>query len=1165
MLFPHKVIGGLLITQLHNHSHYSILDGRSRISELLSRTRELKQTAIALTDHGVMYGAMEFYRAALAADIKPIVGVEAYMAQASRLRKDAILDKGGSSYHVTLLAMDETGYRNLIKLTSKAHIEGFYYKPRMDFDLLCEFSAGLFVLSGCMSGEVATKFLDNDIDGARATIKKYRDAFGPERYAIEVHNHGHEKQKNLNAWLLDMAKEYDLRAVAACDSHYARPEDAESHDAMLAIQTGSTINDPRRFRIEPYGQYYLKSEEEMLRDFSGAEYAVANTMWVADKCNLKLDFSQVMLPEFAVPENETAFSWLRKQVFKGLDWRYGEASTVQKDRVDYELSIIEKTGYSRYFLIVQDYVNYARSQGVMAVPRGSVAGSLCVYALGICDIDPVKYDIMFERFLHSDRKGMPDVDMDFADDRRDDVIAYVTNKYGAERVAHIGTFSTLGARAAVKDVARVMDVDFGESNRFTALFPEKPDTTLLQVEAEHRIQEAMAINPVLKKVLKLAKELEGLTRGFGTHAAGLLITATDLQNVVPIQLPPEKGSRKHDAVTVVTQYDNNNTTSIIESLGLSKFDFLGLSNLTIIKSACELIRNRHDVDLYGQSGEKLYSELPTEYSDIRAKRTFDMLASGETTAVFQVESPGMRRALRMVKPTRITDLPAIVALYRPGPMENIPVFASAKNNAGSEKYLHDDLKPFLSETYGVVTYQDQVLLIARNIAGFSWGEVDVLRKGMGKKQGKVIEEQKQKFVSQSIARGYSPEVVQTLWEAIAPFAGYGFNKAHAFCYGYVAYITAYLKANYPVEYMSAVLAQEAGNQEKVAEAIAECNRLGVPIIPPDVNVSDVGFSITQRESRDCIVFGLSAIQGMGLPACKTIIATRTRSGQYTSFFQFLSVIDLDVINQRGISGLIKAGSLDAFGERNQLLIALPDMLDPARKQSKLNKMGQLNFLSGAVMEQLRPELPAVAPLTRWKRLEQEKEALGMYLSERPLDDVKRYLDAYCTHTSADITESGEERCIVGGMITKVRSHTQNDGKQMCFVAIEDNHGSIDGVIFARIYSQLQSLISVDSRVIAVGRINIRDDKRSVIIDDLVHINPVAPLNEAPETFALDIPWTIGKQKKLHRFVTLWSIFKATDAREGVPTRIRILSNKGDLDVVIPSRPDQHQKLMDILR
>ena len=1139
-----------MIAQLHNHSHYSILDGRSRISELLSRATELNQKSIALTDHGVMYGSMEFYRSAKSAGIKPIVGVEAYMAQASRLRKDATLDRGGSSYHITLLAMNERGYRNLLKLTSKAHVEGFYYKPRMDFDLLAEFSEGLFVLSGCMSGEVSTKFLDNDLAGARAAIEKYRDVFGPERYAIEVHHHGHEKQKALNPWLIEMAKKYGLRVVGACDSHYARPEDAASHDAMLAIQTGSTLGDPTRFRIEPYGQYYLKSEEEMLRDFSGCEEAVSNTLWVADKCNLELDFSQVMLPEFSVPVNETSATWLRKQVFDGLAWRYGSVGTTHKERAEYELSIIEKTGYARYFLIVQDYVQYARSQGVMAVPRGSVAGSLCVYALGICDIDPVKYDIMFERFLHADRKGMPDVDMDFADDRRDDVIAYVTQKYGSDRVAHIGMFQTMGARAAVKDVARVMSVDYGESNRFTALFPEKPDTTLAQVEAEPRIQEALAINPQLRTVLSLAKELEGLTRGFGTHAAGMLITATDLQDVVPVQLPPEKGSRKNSQ-TVVTQYDNNNATTIIESLGLSKFDFLGLANLTIIKDACGLIKKRHGVDLYGQSGEKLYSDLPIESSDSRAKKTFDLLSSGETTAVFQVESQGMRRALRMVKPTRITDLPAIVALYRPGPMESIPVFASAKNNATDIFYLHPDLEPFLKETYGVITYQDQVLSIARGVAGFTWAEVDILRKGMGKKLSSVIDEQKKKFVSQSVSRGYEEDIILELWETIAPFAGYGFNKAHAFCYGYIAYITAYLKVNYPVEYMAAVLAQEAGNQIKMAEAILECNRLGVAVIPPDVNFSDIGFSIVSREGRDCIVFGLSAIAGMGNSACRTIILTRETKGAYTSFFQFLSSLDLDAINQRGITGLIKSGSLDQFGERNQLLAAMPEMLDPARKQFRLGKAGQLNFLAEAVLEQTRPELPVVVPFTRWKKLENEKEVLGMYLTERPLDDVKRYVQKYCTHTSSTLLESEGQQCIVGGLITKVRQHSQKNGQQMAFATIEDDFGTMEAVVFSRIYTQISSLLVTDARVLAIGKINIRDDKPSIIIDDLVQINPSAPIGDEKEDVFDTVTWNLPSHKKLPRIVKLWQLFQATDTDgEVVAVRANIRSPKGDIDIMI---------------
>lgn len=1134
-----------MTVQLHNHSHFSILDGRSRISEIISRVAELGQTAVALTDHGVMYGSIEFYRAAKSAGIKPIVGVEAYITKGNMLRKDAVLDKAGSSCHLTLLAMNEIGYKNLLKLTSKAHVEGFYYKPRIDFSCLEQHSEGIFALSGCMSGEVSEAILERSVDDARAIAGKYKELFG-DRYAIEVHNHGHEKQRTLNPALFGIADWLGVKAVAACDSHYARPEDAKSHDAMLAIQTGSTLNDPKRFKITPYGAYYLRGEEEMLRDFSGREEAVRNTDWVADQCNLALDFSKVMLPEFEIPAGHTPDSWLTKQVYDGLAWRYGTISTVHKERADYELSVIKETGYALYFLIVQDYVRFARLQGVMAVPRGSVAGSLCVYSLGICDIDPVKYDIMFERFLHKDRKGMPDIDMDFADNRRADVIEYVTEKYGKTKVAHVGTFLTLGSRAAVKDIARVMEIPFDVSNSFTSLFVDTPGITLDEVSSDPKIIRAMKNNPQLREVFSLAQEIEGLTRGFGTHAAGILITATDLDEVVPVQLPPEKSGRKTG--TLVTQYDNNNSTGIIESLGLSKFDFLGLANLTIIKDVCELIKKRHNRDLYGTSGEKLYSDIPIEYSDPLAQRTYDLLARGDTAAVFQLESVGMRRALRLVRPTRITDLPAIVALYRPGPMEHIPDFATAKNNSRYISYLHDDLREILEETYGVVVYQDQVLLIARKIAGFSWGEVDVLRKGMGKKQISVIEEQKEKFISGSMSRGYDMDVASDIWETIAPFAGYGFNRAHAFCYGYISYITAYLKANYSIEYMTTVMTYESNNKEKISESIAECRRMGIQVIPPMVNVSSDVFSIAEIDGTEAITFGLSAVSGMSSTACKTLVFTRVSQGKFESFHDFLSKINLSVINQKGVANLIKAGSLDEFGERASLIESLPKFIESARERSALRSSGQLDMFGDGDVQSLG--LLGADPMTRSQRLEYEYEVLGVYLSEHPLDDVRHIIEHYSTHTSQNLMEGADQPAIVGGVIRSVRDFQTKNGKMMSFMLLEDQHGQIDVVMFSNKYisvcgSNTQQVL--DKRVLVTGEIRVRDGKPSLICDDMVIINPNAPVADTSDPV---VSWSLRDMKISSRLALLWNVH--AEGQFGEETCVvRVHSDRGTIDMEVP--------------
>jgi DNA polymerase-3 subunit alpha len=1100
-----------------------------------------------------MYGAIEFYRTAIASGVKPIVGVEAYMARGSMHRKDAKLDGRGSNYHLTLLAMNEIGYKNLLKITSKGHVEGFYYNPRIDLDCLEQHAEGVFVLSGCMGGQLSSSVLEGNREESERLARVYREIFG-DRYAIEVMWHGHEKQDNLNKGLISIADQLGIPVVATCDSHYARPEDARSHDAMLAIQTGSTLDDPGRFRIQPYGAYYLQSEQEMLRGFSERPDVIRNSEWIADRCNLKLDFSKVMLPEFPIPDNHTPISWLRSQVYDGLKWRYGSINDIHKNRVDYELSIIEQTGYALYFLIVQDYVQYARKQGVMAVPRGSVAGSLCIYALGICDIDPVRYDIMFERFLHGERKGMPDVDMDFADDRRDDVIAYVTERYGKARVAHVGTFQTLGARAAVKDAARVLNVPFGVSNAFTGLFPDTLGASIAELEQDPRVRKAIDSDPLLGEVITLAKGIEGLARGFGTHAAGMLITATDLDDVVPVQLPPEKGTKKSTG-TFVTQYDNNNQTAIIESLGLSKFDFLGLANLSIIRDACALIKKRHDIDLYGESGEKLYSDLPLEYEHPLARRAYDLLSAGDTEAVFQVESPGMRRVLRLVRPSRITDLPAIVALYRPGPLEYIPQFAEAKHGQRRIEYLHEDLRPILEETYGVVTYQDQVLLIARNIAGFTWGEVDVLRKGMGKKQADVIEKLRTQFIDQSVARGYDKDIVEEIWEQIAPFAGYGFNRAHAYCYGYIAFATAFLKANYPIEYMTTVLTHEAGNKDKISLSIAECRRMGLPVLPPSVNASMMNFSIANVNGEDTIVFGLSAIAGMGAGACRVLLSARSEA-RFQGFYDFLDRVDLGVIDQRNLTGLIHAGAFDEFGHRAQLESAMKSSLETSRDLFRLRQLGQMNLFGAETMAGMAKKLPEVPSHSRRKTLENEFKVLGVYVSEHPLDDIRDQLEYYTTKNADTIQSAEDGREIVGGIISQLRFHAQKkDGKMMAFVTLDDLVGQIDVVFFARTYDKFKHILDEEIRVLILGNISRRDDRVSLLADDIIVLKDAAPSVKS-EIRPPDADWNLGKEKISDRIMDVWNAVsrERIEQQNNTSSVLNIVSEKGDILVEFSFSP-----------
>lgn len=1111
------------VVQLHNHSEYSILDGRSRVSEMVARAKELGQPAIALTDHGGMYGTLDFYRQATAAGIKPILGVEAYVAAGPMSRRDPQLDRAGSSTHLTLLAATNEGFRNLMRLTTKAHVEGFYYRPRLDFETIEAHSKGIIVLSGCLGSELCTLILEEKLQRADLLVRKYAEAFGRNAYFLEIHNHGLPKQQIVNKWILEAAKKYGLHVVAACDSHYVRREDAKAHDVLLAIQTGTTLDDPFRFKVEPYGEYYIKNAEEMYSAFSGAEHAVASTLGVADMCDVRIDAASESLPDIF----GDADSLLEQKVREGLRWRYGANLTkTHWERAKYELDVIRKVGYARYFLVVQDYVAHARSMNVMAVPRGSVAGSLCMHALGVCDIDPVRYGIMFERFLHDERRGMPDVDMDFADDRRDDVIAYVTEKYGQNHVAHVGTYSTLGARAAVKDVARVMGIDFSRINAVTRAFPSKLDVTVQEAMNSDEIRTLLTSDKELKDVMEMASQIEGLVRSFGTHAAGMIVSGKPMNDILPLQLPP-----KGTSGTLVTQWDNNNQTALVESLGLSKFDFLGLANLTIIRNACESIKNRHGLDLYGQSGEKLYVDLPIDYANDMAKRAYDMLSQGETTSLFQLESGGMRRVLRLVKPTRITDLPAVVALFRPGPMENIPTFAAAKHGAIPIPTYHPNVDAILAETYGVITYQDQVLEIARKIAGFTWGEVDVLRKGMGKKMPEVVEKQRQKFLDGAVANGYDKSLAQTLWDTMSPFAGYGFNKAHAYCYGYVAYATAFLKANFPAEYMCAVLSQEAGNTEKISEAILECRRLGVEVLPPHVNESQTQFSIVHNAIR----FGFEAISGMGTSAIRSIIKNRTRP--FTSLGGFVEATDCNI---RVLQNLAKSGALDEFGERASILATLPRLAESKKKRS-----GNDEWKQSAMFEMEAPLVRATA-LSEKERLDQEREVLGVFVSGHPLDAYREILEQSCTDTAKTLAEKSS--VIIGGMVVRVHGHVQKNGKRMAFVDIEDPIGMISCVIFANVYEQSESLLGIGSVIIAEGTVRMREDVPTVILNAIHAAVPRVEGGQRGEVMR----WNVSGLSAMRRLATLWHMTLATLANDG-PILVELILTNGRNERVVRIR------------
>ncbi|HEV2122003.1 MAG TPA: DNA polymerase III subunit alpha, partial [Chloroflexota bacterium] len=993
---------------LHVHSEFSLLDGLARIPDLVDRAAKSGMKSLAITDHGTLYGIVDFYSACKAGGIKPIIGCEIYVApRAMGQREPKIDDK---NYHLTLLARDEVGYKNLLKIVSRAHLEGFYYKPRADKELIAKHAQGLICLSGCMSGEISRLVADEQTEQARDVARWYAEVFGKDSYFLEIQNQKLTGQDALTRKVVDLARELDLPLVATNDSHYVKSEDHRAHDVLLCIQTNSTVDQTNRMKLET-PEFYLRTPEEMSRAFPGLEEALTNSVRIAEQVDVKLDFNRVNLPHFDLPEGDTPTTYLRRACFEGLERRYGTLTERQRERLEYELSVIENTGYPLYFLIVADYVQYARRHGILAVPRGSVAGSLAIHALGICDVDPLRFNLMFERFLHEERIGMPDIDMDFADDRREEVIRYVQQKYGQDRVAQIITFGTMAAKAAVRDVGRALGMTYGEVDRIAKAIPQGMSIADARQTAD--LGTIVEEDPRTQDLLNLAQSMEGLARNASTHAAGLVVSRDPLEEHVPLQ----RATKGEEGV--VTQW----AFQVIEKVGMLKMDLLGLANLSILDRARRIIEERHpDLKLDLQ-------RLPMDYEDPsgQPKRAFDMLGNGDTTAVFQLESGGMRKCLKGLRPNKISDLLAIVALYRPGPMDNIPAFQAAKNGQIPVTFLHDDLKPILEETYGICVYQDQVLQIVRTIAGFSWGEADVLRKAMGKKIQSLMDEQREKFIKRSLERGYGREFVEKLWGVIEPFAGYGFPKGHAAAYAVVAYQTAFLKANYPAEYMAAVLTSEAGNAVKVAEAVAECRRLGVEVLSPDVNRSGLGFTLEDSATGTAIRFGLSGVKNVGHGAIEMLIGARNEGEAFDDLADFCLRVDLRQLNRRAIESLIKAGAMDAFGERAALLAGLDTAMAQAQQYQRARQVGQTSLFdllgTSEVDDTTKPAfvLPHVDPVERRQRLLWEKEMIGLYISEHPLAGVARSLVA---RTSCPISELSEEMAgqtvTVGGFIASLR-------------------------------------------------------------------------------------------------------------------------------------------------
>ena len=1039
-------------THLHVHTEYSMLDGLSRVAGLVGRAKELGMSALGLTDHGGMYGAVEFYAACEKAGIKPIIGCELYVAANSRHDRNAG-DK--QPYHLTVLAQTNEGYRNLVRLVTRANLEGFYYKPRVDRGLLEAHADGLIVLSGCPSAEVSQLLRNGDMAGAEEWTRWAKDTF-PSFY-LEVQRHdGLDFLEGLNAGLLDLAERLDVPIAATNDLHYVHRADAPLQDLMVCIQTNTNINDERRLKMSD-DSYYLKSAQEMEELFADLPEALAATERIAESVNMALNFSTLHLPEYRVPGGETPDAYLRARSWQGFAARYGEGTEEQRERIDYELQVIDKTRYTNYFLVVSDIADFARRERIMFGVRGSAASSIVLYCLGVTEIDPLEHQLVFERFLNLERKEMPDIDLDFQDDRRDAAIQYVLDKYGADHVAQIITFGTLGAKAAIRDVGRALGLAYADTDRIARLIPARPGVTLRQAMDESpEMREAHTADETLRNLIETAQQLEGAVRNAGTHAAGVVISSDPLTDHVPLQRPIKGGE---DSIAM-TQY----AMEPVAKLGLLKMDFLGLINYTILDRTIALVRERHGVTLDLQR---------TPFDDTK---TYDLLASGETTALFQLESPGMRRYIKELKPSNLGELAAMVALYRPGPMEHIPRFINSKFGRVPVAYPHPALKEILDETYGVIVYQDQVLMIMRTFAGYSLGEADIVRKAMGKKIHELMVQERERFVSGAAERGYDPGVAEEVFDLIEPFAGYAFNKAHSVSYAVVAYWTAYFKANYPVEFMTCVLNAYDGNGDRVAAAIAECDRLGILVLPPDVNASAAAFAPEHGVSGDWrIRYGLASVKNVGAAAIAELVADREERGAFASIEDFCRRAGSGAGNRRALESLVRAGALGALGPRGALLASVDSLVRLIQREAQIRESGQTSMFNlfgestpaPMTRVQLEPaDEPMLQEMAAW-----ERELLGVSFSEPDLSSLFAGAPpgAILSREDFEALPDGAKLLLVG-QVASVRFVLNRQQQRLAFVVLTLQRGNVDVGINSRAYPGTSHLWREGAFVRVAGRV-----------------------------------------------------------------------------------------------
>ena len=1051
---PERTLAADQFVHLHTHSEYSLLDGLSRLRDLIARAKELGMPALAITDHGALYGAIDFYTAATAAGIKPIIGVETYIARGSRHDRDPKIEGHGKPFHLILLAKDFTGYQNLVSLVATAHLEGHYYRPRMDKEVLRQRSAGLIALSACLQGEVARAIQDQGIDAACAVAREHVAIFGEGNYYLELMSHGIPEQAMVNEGVREVSRRTGVPMVVTNDIHYVHAEDAEAQDIMVCIQSGKTVDQTDRLKMIDHPELYLKSAAEMAALFPDDAEARANTVRIADLVDLKLPLGELRLPHFEVPGGRTPDEQLRALAEAGVVAKYGALTPELSERMEHELTVIKTMGYAAYILIVQDFIAFAHERGILTAVRGSAGGSLVNYAIGLTDIDPIKYGLIFDRFLNLYRYTQPDIDVDFMDDRRDEVISYVTQKYGSDRVAQIVTFNTMLGRAAVRDVARVLGMSYGEADRVAKVVPTGPGAPGL-AESREDVAELreMAREPEVARLLDLAQKVEGLVRSTGTHAAGVVITREPLTALVPIE------RTKGKAEGYQTQYEDK----ALERIGLLKFDFLGLSNLTILDHALRLIKEQRGV------------VVDRDTIPLDDDKTFALLSSGETTGLFQLESAGMRRHIRELRPDRVEDVMAMVALFRPGPMDYIPSYIRRKHGTEAVTYAHPSLEPVLRQTYGVMVYQEDVMAVTQALAGFTLGEADVLCYAIRKKIREKLDGQKEKFVAGALRNGVSPGVIETVWKDFEPFAQYGFNRAHAAIYGLIAYHTAYLKANYTAEYMTAVLSSDMGDSDKIAIAIAECRRMGIVVQPPDVNHSRFDFVVADREIR----FGLGAVKNVGEGAVENIVAARDAGGRFRSLEDLCARIDLQRSNKRVLESLIKAGACDEFGPRLAQLGRLDAALATAQREQKDRASGQVSLFdfAGPPATSTAVAIPVGPEASKKELLGWEKELLGIYVSDHPLQEIaQRIGDVPGIAYIAELKEVIDELVTIVCVVTSARKHiTMKNKSLMLFAQIEDLTGACEVTVFPRTYEATAAVWNTDEILLLLARVEQRDD------------------------------------------------------------------------------------------